>query len=90
VRFTYTHPVKERLMVKLVGKGDGFVKSSPRGVTCGLGCSHLFHYGSTVKLTATAADGSRFAGWSGACRGHRTCAVRMKAPRVVKARFVKR
>src|SRR4029079_13831357 len=65
VRFKYTHPVKQRLTVKNVGGGEGMVTSSPRGVTCGLGCSHLFDYGSTVKLTATAAEGSRFVGWSG-------------------------
>jgi hypothetical protein len=90
VLFTYTHPVKHRLTVMNVGNGGGYVASSPRGITCGLGCSHLFDYGSTVKLTATADAGSRFAGWSGACTGHGACSVQMNSPRIVRARFVLR
>jgi hypothetical protein len=88
--FTYTHALLVRLTVKTLGAGRGTVTSSPRGITCGLGCSHRFKYGSAVKLTATAADGSRFAGWSGACTGTGTCTVRMNGGRGVQARFVQR
>jgi len=90
MRFTYTHPVNQRLTVKLLGDGTGSVTSLPAGITCGLGCSHRFAYSSTVTLTATAAAGSRFAGWFGACRGKGKCTLQMKSASVVKALFVKR
>jgi hypothetical protein len=88
VYFTYTHALLQLLTVKIIGAGDGYVSSTPKGITCGLGCNHLFTYGSRVKLTATPATGSRFTGWSGACHGKRTCTVQMKGKRVVKAKFV--
>jgi hypothetical protein len=43
-----------------------------------------------VSLKAKAAKGSRFAGWSGACKGTRRCRVRTTADLKVKARFVRR
>jgi len=88
--FTYTHPLKETVTLKKVGNGDGRVVSSPTGLTCARAtCSHRFPYGSAVRLTAKPANGSRFAGWSGACTGRRKCTVRhLKSTRVVKARFV--
>ena len=88
VLFRYTHAARERLIVKTFG-GAGTVTSAPAGVHCGHGCSHRFRYGSRVTLTATAAPGWWFAGWSGACSGHaKKCTVRMTRSRVVKARFV--
>jgi beta-lactam-binding protein with PASTA domain len=42
-------------------------------------------------LTAKAARGSTFSGWSGACEGRkRTCRVTVNAPLSVKARFTAR
>jgi len=90
VHFTYTLPLKKLLTVKHFGNGKGTITSSPAGVTCGLGCRHSFPYGSTVTLTATPAAGSRFAGWSGACKGTRKCKVLMTSAQIVKARFVLR
>jgi uncharacterized repeat protein (TIGR02543 family) len=52
--------------------GSGSVSSSPAGISCGAGssvCSHSFVNGTAVTLTATAASGYAFSGWSGACSG---------------------
>ena len=43
--------------------------------------------GTSVTLTAAAATGSTFTGWSGACSGTGTCAVSMTAARSVTATF---
>jgi Divergent InlB B-repeat domain len=47
--------------------GSGQVTSDLPGVACPPACSTSWDEGSTVTLTATAGDGSRFVGWSGAC-----------------------
>jgi hypothetical protein len=50
------------------GTGAGTVVSTPAGINCGSACSASIP-ANTVTLTATAADGSTFAGWSGGCTG---------------------
>lgn len=94
VHFRYTHPVPQTLTVKhllvIPNGGRGTVTSSPAGLHCGGRCSHHFPYKSVVKLTATPAHGSFFAGWVGACHGKGTCRVRMNSAKVVGARFIKR
>jgi Divergent InlB B-repeat domain len=71
------------------GSGSGTVASDVGGIDCGFGCSANFDDGTVVTLTATAALGSRFTGWSGAgCSGTGTCLVTMSAPRSVTAAFV--
>src|SRR5262249_55282485 len=49
--------------------------------------SASFASGTSVTLTATAASGSTFAGWSGACTGTSTCTVSMTAAQSVTATF---
>jgi hypothetical protein len=57
------------------GTGTGTVASAPAGIDCGSTCSANFTQGGSVTLTATAAAGSAFAGWTGACTGTGTCVV---------------
>ena len=75
------------LSVTLAGTGTGSVKSSPSGISCPGTCSANFNSGKVVTLTATAAAGSTFAGWSGACSGTGTCSVTMSAAKAVTATF---
>jgi PASTA domain-containing protein/List-Bact-rpt repeat protein len=75
------------LTVAKSGNGAGTVTSSPAGISCGTACSHSFASGTSVTLSATAAAGSRFTGWSGACAGSGTCTVTMGATRSVTANF---
>lgn len=53
------------LSVSKAGTGSGTVTSSPAGISCGADCSEPYSSGTSVILTATAASGSTFAGWSG-------------------------
>ena len=69
------------------GTGSGTVTSSPAGINCGADCSEPYTSGAAVTLTATAAAGSIFTGWSGACTGTTTCTVTMDAAKSVTATF---
>lgn len=53
------------LSITKAGTGSGTVSSSPAGINCGAICSGSYSTGTTVALTATAASGSVFTGWSG-------------------------
>src|SRR5207302_7004712 len=53
------------LSVGTAGTGSGTVTSNPAGITCGATCSASYTSGTTVTLTASAAGGSTFSGWSG-------------------------
>ncbi len=75
------------LSLTLAGTGSGSVSSSPAGITCPSTCSANFASGTVVTLTATAAAGSTFAGWSAACSGTGTCSVTMTAAKAVTATF---
>ena len=68
--------------------GGGTVTSSPAGISCGLTCSVSYNSGTAVSLTATAAAGFTFTGWSGDCSGaSNPCTVSMTAARTVSASF---
>ncbi len=67
----FTLPL-DNLAVTLAGPGSGEVTSTPVGtpigIACGEGnaaCAANFHDATTVTLTATAAAGNTFVGWSG-------------------------
>jgi hypothetical protein len=75
------------LSVTKAGTGAGTVTSLPTGITCGSACSRGYTSGTSVTLTAAAAAGSTFAGWSGACTGTGNCSVAMTAARAVTATF---
>ena len=73
--------------VSRAGTGTGTVTSSPIGIICGATCAASFNHGATVTLTASAAMGSTFAGWSGACTGTGSCVVTPVAATSVTATF---
>ena len=79
------------LTVTKAGTGTGSVTSSPSGINCGNACiadTGTFPTGSSVTLTATAASGSAFAGWSGGgCSGTGTCTTVMATSQTVVATF---
>jgi len=75
------------LSVSRMGTGTGTVTSAPAGINCGTTCNANYATGASVTLTAAAASGSTFAGWSGACTGAGTCTVSMTAARNVTATF---
>ncbi len=80
-------PGNYTLTVTKAGAGSGTVTSTPSGINCGGTCSASYSNGTSVTLTATAASGSAFAGWSGACSGTGACTVSMTAARSVTATF---
>ena len=76
------------LSVSKSGTGTGTVTANTGGINCGSTCSGSYNSGTTVTLTATAATGSTFTGWSGGvCTGTGTCAVNMTAARSATATF---
>ncbi len=75
------------LTVTKSGTGAGTVTSSVGGINCGAICAVDFGQGTSVMLTALAAGGSTFAGWSGACAGVTSCIVTIDAVKTATARF---
>ena len=63
--------VRTTVTVTKAGNGTGTVTSSPVGLNCGVTCSASLLQGPVI-VTATAANGSTFAGWS-AGTGNATC-----------------
>lgn len=59
---------------------SGTVTSSPSGINCSTGtCTATFPPGTQVTLTPTAASGSTFSSWSGACTGTGACTPTLSA-----------
>jgi hypothetical protein len=88
VTATFAKVPPVRLVVAKQGHGRGFVTSSPSGISCGSTCAASFAWGTSVTLTAKAAPGSHFGGWSGACSGTKlTCTVSMTKARYAVATF---
>ncbi|MGH8571087.1 MAG: InlB B-repeat-containing protein, partial [Gammaproteobacteria bacterium] len=83
-------PIPQRtLTVAKTGTGQGTVTSSPPGIDCGADCSQSYDLGTQVTLTATAAAGSSFDGFSGAgCSGTAPCVVTLAESASVTATFV--
>ena len=85
------------LTVNKQGTGSGTVRSNPIGINCGIDCNENYLEGTQVILTATAAQGSVFAGWEG-CEiiqgednpggtGTSNCRINMNSVRTVTATF---
>jgi Divergent InlB B-repeat domain/PASTA domain len=77
------------LTLTKVGSGTGQVTSSPAGINCGSTCSAGYTKGTSVTLTAAAAAGSAFTGWSGDCSGTAACTLTMNGAHAVQATFAK-
>jgi hypothetical protein len=78
------------LAVSKSGSGSGAVNSAQGAIIdCGSTCSAQVVDGSLVTLSATAAQGSSFAGWHGeGCTGLGGCSVMIDQARSVQAMFV--
>src|SRR5262249_35137033 len=78
-------PSGHAVTVPKAGAGAGTITPKPAGISCGATCVGTF--GTAVTLTAAAAGGSTFSGWSGACTGTGSCVVPMTAATTVTANF---
>lgn len=86
VTVTASFALTNTLVVTLAG--NGFVMSNPAGISCGTDCSEVYAPNTTVVLTASAAIGWVFSGWSGGgCTGTGTCSVTIAAAVMVTATF---
>jgi hypothetical protein len=87
--FTLVPPNEYALTVFLDGDGSGTVTGA--GINCfdgaGADCSEIYTDSTAVTLSAAAAAGSSFDGWSGACSGTSECVLTMTEARQVTATF---
>ncbi len=88
--FTLVPPNEYALAVSLDGDGSGTVTGA--GINCfdgpGADCSETYSGGTAVTLSAAAAAGSTFTGWSGgSCSGTGDCVLMMTETRLVTATF---
>jgi hypothetical protein len=70
--------------------GGGTVTSSPAGISCPGACTASFAAGSTVTLSAAAANSNTFSSWGGACASAATattCAVSLSQSSSATAAF---
>jgi hypothetical protein len=81
------NPAAVTVTVSKAGTGSGTVASVPAGIACGATCSTSVDSGTQVTLTATAASGSTFAGWAGACAGTGACVLTANANTAATATF---
>jgi hypothetical protein len=90
VTATFVASTSYALTVRKAGTGTGTVTSSPTGINCGTACTASYASGTSVRLTATPATGSRFSSWSGGCTGtSTTCTTTMTAAKTVTASFLR-
>ena len=76
------------LSVSRIGNSSGTVTSSPAGIDCGASCNASFSGSPVVTLTAIAASGAYFAGWTGCASVTTTsCQITLDAAKSVTATF---
>jgi uncharacterized repeat protein (TIGR01451 family) len=83
-----TSVVADQFTLTVTRPGSGVGTVTGPGIDCGTDCTELFADGAGVTLTATAAAGSVFSGWSG-CDfvSDAVCTVSMTTDRAVTATF---
>ena len=78
------------LDVLATGNGVGTITSSDGTISCGSDCSESYSPATQVTLTATAAPGSIFTGWGGACSGTEpNCVLLMHETKSATANFTR-
>jgi hypothetical protein len=88
VTATFATNSPSTLTVRTWGSGSGSVTSADGGINCPGTCSASYAYDTQVTLTASAASGSTFVGWSGGnCSGTGTCVVTIDSAQDVTASF---
>jgi hypothetical protein len=86
----HTFTTDANLTVSFAGSGHGTVNSSPDIGGCGQSCTLDAKAGTTYTLTATAAPGSLFSGWSGAgCSGNGRCSLALSTNATVTVTFAR-
>lgn len=93
---TATFAAPHQLTITTAGGGNGSVASAPAGIACSRTagteagtCTLPLPEGTLITLTATAAVGHAFTGWTGGgCSGTAPCQVTMTEARTVTATFV--
>ena len=84
--FNSSSPGNDVLSVSKAGSGSGTVTGN--GINCGSTCTSTLPSGTAVTLTAAAAVGSTFAGWSGCDSVNgTTCTLSLTSNRTVTATF---
>jgi len=78
-------PTQFLLAVDKLGSGSGTVVGN--GIDCGATCELMLEEGTTATLAATAAIGSVFDHWGGACAGTGNCVTVVNADTYVTATF---
>ena len=80
--------IQYALTVTHTGSGSGTVIDDSGAIVCGNTCSAVYNIRTSVTMTATAATGSVFNGWSGSCTGQNyICTIAMNADANVAAIF---
>ncbi len=84
----FRYGLRHALTVTKAGAGSGTVTADTGGLSCGTTCSADYDSGTVVTLTAAAAAGSTFSGWSVDCTGGAaTASVTLSAARSCTATF---
>jgi hypothetical protein len=78
-------PQQGQYTLSVTTSGSGTVTGT--GISCGSDCSEALNSGTSVTLSASAASGSTFTGWSGGCSGTGTCSITLNANTTVTATF---